>query len=253
MKKTVLFLLAVVMIFSSCKEDPATTGTLEIVFKAEYGGNPLVMYENNATSLTDPTQIQFTKLEVFIADLKANKGSSLMELKEVGHVSLTSTTTAATAAQGTTITINDLAAGSYSNLQIGVGLPNAINETSPGDYSSDSPLGVNANYWANWDSYILSKIEGNITKSDNSTAGYVYHSGVNGMYQTRTFANNFDITAGGTTQIVITLDAAKLFFDSNSMIDLVNNPMTHSGSTGSASYNLAEQSISNIATSMSIE
>ena len=245
----ILFFVGVILFSVSCKEE-APTGTLEINFKTTYNGQTLPMFENQATGMTDPTTIIFKRLEFFLSDLQFKNGDMI---SDVEYVNLTNTTSSATAAEGVTISIDKLKTGSYAGLQMGFGLPDALNATTPSDYASDSPLGVNANYWASWKSYILSKIEGSIVKADNNTSGFLYHSGVDGMLQTRSFDKAIEIVDGQTTRITFEIKAEDLFFKTGSEIDLITNVMTHSGEVGSAKYNLAKQSLTNLADATKIQ
>lgn len=256
MRTIILLLLAITMWSSSCETSPPEeniSGNLEITFKARYGSAPLVLFQQTATGQTNPTNILFKKLEFFISDIKGVSTGTSTDFKDVGYISMASSISEAAAEQGTTFTMSELPIGSYTSLDLGIGLSNEVNGTTPGDYGSDSPLGVNGNHWASWNSYIFSKMEGDITQSNATNSGFLYHSGVNGMQQLLSFAKSFDIEANKTTEIVIYIDARDFFFKTGSEIDIITDQQTHSGAAGSADYNLAKKSIENLAAAMSIE
>lgn len=256
MRITVLLLIAVSMWSSSCETKTPTTettGTLEIIFKTRYGTNPFVLYKKTSTGKTDPTDILIKKFEFFLADITGTHSEGSNKFADVDYVSMASSISNAAAENGTTIKLNNVPIGNYSKLNFGVGLSDATNATTPGDYESSSPLALNANYWASWNSYILCKMEGDVTQASGSTSGFLYHSGVNGMYQPRSFNQNFDVTAGQTTQLVIHINVDQIFFKTGHEIDIINNNQTHSGSAGSAEYNLAKKAIENLANALVIQ
>lgn len=247
----ILFFAGVILFSFGCQTEEGK-GTLEINFKTTYNDQIIPMFEAQQTGLSDPSSITFSRLEFFLSDLMFENGE---KLSEVEFINLTNTTTQAKAEEGVTITINDIKTGSYAGIQMGFGLPDAINATTPSDYSSDSPLGVNANYWASWNSYILSKIEGTTPPAvaGDPPPGFLYHSGVDGMLQTRDFNKTIEIIDGQTTRITFEVNAEDLFFKTGSEIDIINNSSTHSGEVGSAKYNLAKKSLSNLADAVEVK
>ncbi|CAA6799530.1 MAG: Unknown protein [uncultured Aureispira sp.] len=257
MRTISLLLLAITMWSSSCdtapKEDDDMTGNLEITFKVRYDNAPLVLFEEIASGQSDPTSILFKKLEFFISNIKGGNAEGLTEFKDVGYISMANSLTTAAAEAGTTFTINKLPIGAYTSLDMGIGISDAVNGTVPGDYESGSPLGLNGNYWASWNSYILSKIEGDITQSNGTKSGFLYHSGVNGMQQLLSFSKDFEIEVGQTTTLTIYVEAKDFFFKTGSEIDMITESATHSGAVGSTDYNLAKRAIENLANAMSME
>ena len=256
MRTIVLLLLAITMWSSSCEtappEDEKMTGNLEITFKVRYDNAPLVLFEQTATGLNEPTSILFKKFDFFISDIKGGNAGTMTDFKDVGYISMSNSITQAASEEGTSFMINDLPIGNYTSLDMGIGLSDAVNSTTPGDYSTESPLGLNGNHWAGWNSYILCKLEGDVTQSNGTKTGFLYHSGVNGMQQLLSFAKNFDIEVDKTTAITIYIESKDIFFKTGSEIDMVADDQTHSGAVGSADYNLAKKVIENLANSMLI-
>lgn len=256
MRLTFLLLIALSMWSSSCETTPPvseSTGSLEITFKTRYGSQPFVLYKKTATGQTNPTDILVKKLEFFLSDITGTDSKGINKFSEVDYVSMASSISNAAAENGTTLTLNELPIGSYSTLNFAVGLSDATNATTPGEYDSSSPLALNANYWASWNSYILCKMEGDVTKSDGTIGGFLYHSGVNGMQQARSLNHNFDITAGQTTKVVVHINVDDIFFQTGDEIDMINNNQTHSGAVGSTEYNLAKKAIKNLANALVIQ
>ena len=240
--------------FFQCNPEPdPNTGTLELIFKSSFNGSPLVLYQKDSTNVSDPTTITFKKLDFFVSDIKIQDSSNEWQyIKDAGYVSMANNLSLDAASEGYSMTINEVPIGDYEGLEIGIGLSDQVNATLPGDYSSSSPLGLNANYWASWDSYILCKIEGDIEQSNASVSGFLYHAGVNGMHQIRNYSPSFSIGSNANTQIVFEIKAEELFFKTGSSIDLINDNQTHSGQSGSDAYNLALKAIQNLSNSIYI-
>lgn len=255
MKPFILLLAALTIGLSACEDmNERPTGTLEVVFKARFKSTPLVMFQEINTGESAAQALTFKKLEFFVSNVKAIKGFSSTAFSDVEYVDFASTSTLSKAQEGIKLTFKDLSIASYDQLAFGVGLKDEINSTTPGDYESSSPLASVGNYWASWNSYVLCRIEGDAkaTPADNSS-GFLYHSGVNGMYQPLTFNRSFEIEENQTTQLVIYLDAEDLFFKSDNTIDVLTENQTHSGAVGSDAYKLAKRAIENLAASLEIE
>ncbi|MGH1336801.1 MAG: MbnP family protein [Aureispira sp.] len=253
-----LFLSAAFITFAfiAC-EKPSTsteekTGTLELVFKGRYSGTPMPTYTSINTGETDPTALTFKKLEFFISEIQGKKDGEMVEIADVSYVNLNSLSDATKAEEGYKVTLTNVPVGTYSQLKYGIGVPDATNATSPGEYDSNSPLGVNANYWATWNSYILCKIEGDATLANGSTQGFLYHAGVNGMYQERAFDKEFTITSDETSTVVFHIHSKDLFFKAGQEINIATDNSTHSGADGSAPYLLAKKAITNLADALHV-
>lgn len=248
-----LFLSALfaTIVFIACdkktNEPEKKTGTLELVFKGRYDGMPLATYTSINTGMTEPIALTFKKLEFFLSEIKGKKDGAMVDFAEVSYVNLNNLSDNNKAEEGFKITLTEVPVGSYNQLQYGIGVPDAVNATQPGDYDSNSPLGVNANYWATWNSYILCKIEGDATLATGNSQGFLYHAGVNGMYKERAFDKEFSINEGATSTLTFHIHGKDLFFKAGQEIDVIADPSTHSGPVGSAAYALANKVITNLA------
>jgi len=255
MRKIFFLLLPLAVFFSACEEEPdlGTTGTLGITFKVRYNSDPLILFQNNATGLTDPTSILFKRLDFFFSKMKGlSSGGTSTDFSDVAYVSMAQSLDQESSLAGTSFTIENIPIGSYTEFSFGVGLPDSVNNTSPGDYESSSPLGLNGNYWASWNSYILCKLEGDITQANSTTSSFLLHAGVNGMYQPLSFTTNYTIRPSKTTQLVFYINAEDLMFKTGSEIDIINDNVTHSGQVGSTEYLLAKKTLANLANALSL-
>lgn len=253
MRIVLVTVLALALSFTACRDNinQSANGTVELVFMPKYKGAPMVFFENINTD--NNGKLYFQKLEFFISELKAKQGDKIVDLADVEYVSMNDLITNELAKQGVTVTLRDIPIGSYEKLMFGVGVTDANNAKEPANFPSESALGRTGNYWASWNSYIFCKIEGQYTPQGSSSASaFLYHGGVDGMYQPLSFNKNFTVKEGETTKIMIHLRGEDLFFKTGATIDLVNDNTTHSGAQGSAAYNLAKQAITNLANALHI-
>ena len=251
MRIVLLAAIALALGFTACQDtDNKTTGTVELVFMPQYEGAPMAFFQDINT--TNNGKLYFQKLEFFISELRAQKGDQDVNLSEVEYVSMNDLITPEMASKGVSITLNDIPVGTYEKLMFGVGVTDANNSKEPADFSSESPLGRTGNYWASWNSYIFCKIEGQYTPQGGTNNSFLYHGGVNGMYQPLSFDKSFTVQEGANTKNMIHLQGEDLFIKAGSEIDLINDNSTHSGAPDSDAYNLAKKSITNLANALHI-
>ncbi|MFZ1676321.1 MAG: MbnP family protein [Saprospiraceae bacterium] len=220
MKFPALFLLFMMIIMTSCKEDKG--GTLTLHFKAFYDGQPLPMFI--AKPFTSPEQLQFTHLSFFVSDLKLLDQSNTVNLKDVELIDL-SFDDVSGADVGYTINIDNLPAKNYSGISFGIGVPPDINIKKPADFPSSSPLSNSSYYWVAWDSFIFMKTEGRIDTIGNGSfdTGFAFHTGTDNLY--RIFQRNIPITIEDGKSKVIDIDLDyKIIMEG---IDIKSNPQNH--------------------------
>lgn len=221
MKNFILLLtLSSLLLAASCGKEntnPIDTAKLNLSFKANYGGETLIIQEKNYNYLGKP--IRFSKVNFYIADLVAVNNDGETELSEIQYIDLTQThKTPIDAEQGTVMSFSNVPVGTYNQLRFGVGVPADLNKTNPSDYSTTHPLGADnsGEYWEAWDSYIFAKIEGQYDVDgdgfDVDDISFAYHTGGRAdLYESIELDNNLVLRAGETTDLVFDLDIEQLF------------------------------------------
>lgn len=241
--KKLLYLLPICffLLSSSCGDDeePITgkTTDLNIVFKAVYGGQPLVFGET--LTYEDGTPFNISKLQFFMSDVLLNSENSAdpntpleTELSEVQLINFASANaTAAGAAQGVTATFGRVPTGAYTALKFGLGVIPEFNDDVPADYSSSHPLGASSNYWEVWESYIFLKLEGrtDTTGDGEFDQSLLYHTGTNPLFQSGlTFNVNLDMDENTPGTVVLELDVKQILAPSTGTpIDIINDGFSH--------------------------
>lgn len=244
--------------FTACKKPDGGTGNLKITIKGMYDTETLILYQQNYTHPENDDELTVQVLNFFMSNVKIVAGDTgEIVLRDVEYINLENNhTEVGTANQGESFTIKNICVGEYTGIIFGVGLDSATNSTTPSDYKSSSPLANNGNYWAAWDSYIFSRLEGKYKASNHSTTiPFLYHTGVGDAYQQRRLSKRFSIEKNTETELVLILDMKKVFYPDNTdnQIDISRNNVSHSGRVGTVEYEVALKSIRNIANALSIQ
>ncbi len=236
MKKYLLMFSAlVVMCASSCdpKEDDEViepNTTVDLVFKANYGGETAVMQTEYL--YPDGVDIKFVQMDFFVSNIalleEISPNSSEIEMREIDFVNL-SFTSAATAEAGHTISINKVPAGTYAGLKIGIGVPADLNRTTPSDYGSNDVL--KNHHWPDWSSYIFAQIgagadfnnDDEILIGGANSEGLSYHTGTDAVYQEVVIPRDIVLTENVDFTIDLNLDLKQVFQTNNDLHDTNND------------------------------
>jgi hypothetical protein len=73
------------------------------------------------------------------------------------------------------------------------------------------------------------------------------------MYQTRSFTKTFEISSNSNSELIFNINAKDIFYKSGAEINIPNANVSHSGAVGTPAYDLARQTIINIANAISIQ
>jgi hypothetical protein len=223
-------ILAVLAMFTAfgCNEEEQL-GAVDLNFTAEYAGEPLVILEKY--DYEDGLRILFQRFNFYVSDIQLiNDEGESFELVDIDFVEFDGMDTQAKAEAGYTISVNEVPAGSYSSIQVGLGVPQDMNATTEADYSDSHPLGKDSHYWSAWQSYIFTMINGKIdTNGDgmHDDASILYHAGSDVVYRTKMMTMPIEISADRTTEIAFQIDLKELLRDGAGYIDVLSNPDTH--------------------------
>ena len=239
MKKNYLIpalILSFAFIWSSCEDDDLgvdNAGDIQVTFKAEYDGQPLVQ---NTDYDYDGVAIKINEFNLFISEMSLIVGDNNpgeLELSEVQFVDL-AFPTEAEARAGTTLTGMTVETGNYSGLRFGVGVTSDKN----GDFTfnGNHPLNQKTHQWTAWNSYIFSKLEGQVdTDADGETdANFALHTGRDDAYTVLSLDKTFDVANESVQNLTVTFDIKTLFktenmdcdADQNHYLDLTNSDCT---------------------------
>lgn len=216
--------------FAGCDKDEHTegTGSLELIFKARYGSQDLIV--GKAYDYFGLGSIKFTKSDFFVSHLTLGTSENLQLLKDVSYVALLEhNIDSISAAGGLSMKFDGIKAGDYAELGMTIGLSPAQNATSPSSYSSSHPLADGGRYWAGWNSYIFSKTEG-VFIDGTSNSNFTYHSGFDDAARNIIKTMDIHIHANQTTRVVIYLDHKTLFDEGGTALNIKATPQIHNKS-----------------------
>ncbi len=221
-----------ILTFGSCDEDDKTN--VSLIFKLEYGGEPLVMFQDYA--YPDGKTIQFTRFSFYLSDLTYRSSEDVQEIEPVDFVNLTSShTDLSSSMEGFQYRTDKVDVSKIEEISFNMGLTESQNQSVPADYASGHPLARPGEYWVAWDSYIFAKIEGWIDLDNDGEAetGIALHLGSNEVMQEINLPVS---TTGGTIDIIFDLKSA---FEGDQIYDIEANPQLHSLSQLPAATELA--------------
>jgi hypothetical protein len=255
-KLSFILLVALVSFAASCDNNNTEDKTsLDLNFKATFGNDPLVLYQDYAAP--NGHNFEMRIFNFFISDVKLIKNDDTEVLiTESDYVNFNAVTDQAAAEAGISLSFNDIPVGEYKAIEFGIGVSPELNAKDPADFSTANALGNAGNYWTAWNSYIFSRTEGEIDTLPSAAGGeiqFLYHSGVDGMYQSRSFTKSISLAADQANTISFSIDSREFFYKSGAEIDIPALNVSHSGDSQTAAYAIVKDVITNIADAISIQ
>lgn len=232
-----LMFLSLSFIFTACnEEEEQLTGGLEIVFKGTFGNEPLYMFGRSYDYRGD-AEVKWQLFQFYLSDLElltTAPGMDSKMLSAIESVNFGDIQSEGEALAGYSFKFNDIAVGSYSGFQFGLGVSPELNATQPSDYSPSEPLAQISSYWEAASSYIYTKIEGNADLDGDGQFGedeekITYHLGASELFQKRMLPVNIEIRKNSMTTLVINVDLLKALENAaeNNFIDFRQTPRDH--------------------------
>lgn len=223
MRLFIYFLSAVTFCFaiSSCG---SPKDSLDLNYKLEYLGEPMVMFQDYTYPSGKTFQVQ--RVSFYISDLKVSSSDGTEEvIAESEYIDLTNSHRDATfAAEGYNYKAEDLTLD-YETVSFNIGLTDVQNSMVPEDFTSDNPLSLSVEYWRAWNSYVFVKIEGNLDINEDGEYGageaFALHLGTN--ESRRAFS-----TVMSESSADIKIDLEKVFNYGGNIYDIEANPRLHS-------------------------
>lgn len=214
---------------STCRNDTRppepepTEKNLKLTFFPRYKNKGWVA--NQIYQLNDTARVRFTKFSFFITDIQTI-GATVATILESANVDFSNLTDSTKSAQGWSVGASVPSGATFQQLQMTVGVADALNAKRPGQYPLSSPLSDTDQYWAAWNSYIFSKLEGAIDRDNDGRfeTTFTLHTGGAEVAKTIAFAKN--IIGGQTTEIQFNLSLDDVLKD----ITLLTTNSTHNPS-----------------------
>lgn len=227
----VLGLLVFSLIYSSCGDKEESLAQLDLNFKIEYDGQPLILL--NEYAYPDGRKINFSRFSFYLSSISLIDDQGLTTISDVEYVNTSSNLVdESSSAKGTTIQIPDVPLGEYERIQFNFGLHPGLNSMIPSDFPADHPCARPAEYWIAWDSYIFTKIEGNVDVDNNGTLdnleGMSLHIGSDEVLETILIENPMTLQSGDQERLEMTIDIKDVFIQDGKIYDIEAAPQIHS-------------------------
>lgn len=227
-----LLLLLAAVSFSACKDDddPVTqANNFTLTFRATYDGVLLEKYKNYPYG---DKVILFDKFNTYLSDITLMNGTAEVKLTDIEWVDFTPNL----APDDKTVEVTykyTVPDGNYTGIKLGYGVSADLNAKSPSDFPPEHPLYIESEYWAGWQSYIFTKIQGEVDLDANDTTetNLFYHCGSDPVYNVATI--NGTIPVSGTGSLVVEFDLKKMFTFDGQLLDLTipaNQTTSHDAS-----------------------
>lgn len=227
-----LFAFAILFIAASCGDDEAPlgdTGSVDMNWLAVYGDDPLVMTLQKYDYL-DGQKIKIDDFNFFISNvtLVEESNNDEVELIDIEYVNFAEDGSVEDAQTAKTFSANLIPVGNYSAVRIGFGVPDDLNKESSTQLGSDHPLVKGGTWWADWDSYIFTRINGTYDIDgngdfDENDAAISHHLGGDFAYKTITFDKAMVVEAGKTLNLDFLFDIEKFYSpDGAAFVDLTD-------------------------------
>ncbi len=207
--KKILFLgiLGMLLMAADCnKTVEPTTGEVTLNFKGKYESEPLVMFAKEY-DYEEGMKLKLQLFQFYISEIKligsAPDQTTTVPLSDVELVSFKEVVDETAANQGISFTYDQIPDGKYAQIQIGLGLTEALNSTNPSDYTPPHPL--DDHYWSAALGYVYTKIEGNADLDGDgeytNDGKLTFHSGHKSLYQELTFPIDLEVVGGEMRKI----------------------------------------------------
>ncbi len=214
--------LALLVIPQSCSV-LEETGDVVLLIKLEYGGEPLVMFDEQV--YPDGRKIAIDRFSMYMSELTMDN----FIFSDVEYVDLRESHQTLEGAQaGYTLELGTFDLGSYDGFSFNIGLTDEQNAMVPSDFESDNPLSLLGEYWNGWTSYIFAKIEGKYEGDGDDIMDdpMALHVGTVAARRTVDFDREIIVEAEKTTTLEMTIDLEEVFMH-ESTYDIDATPQIH--------------------------
>ena len=219
MKKTMFlfpYLFLFLLISPACNDDDASepdAGTLTINFVGSYNGDPLVMFDKTY-SYEEDMALKVQTFQFYVSDinlLKEENGQvEKVNILDVDYVNFGDIYNETDALAGKDIPNIEVPVGTYTGIEFGFGLTEALNSTASSDYEVGHPLFDN--YWGPQTGYIFFKFEGNGDLEPNGEFNQplTFHIGGNDNFNVLSFNKGISIESNASSTVSFNIDVQKL-------------------------------------------
>lgn len=199
---SILFLLSLITVISSCKKDPveetptpvATTGSVALHFENMVGDSALVLNTSTYVNANLDT-FNVTKFNYYISNIKLTRSDLSVYTETESYHLLEAEDTTSLA-----FVLNNVPVGDYIGIQFTIGVDSIRNVSGAQTGALDPANGM---FWSWSSGYIMTKFEGTSPQSTAMDGMLMYHvggfAGVNSTLKTVSPSFNSEVASVSTT------------------------------------------------------
>ena len=223
-------------LFSGCAKPSAGDGELRVTIVPEWDGQPFQISTEylNATDY----RVFVDGLRMYLAEAQLIGPNGTVDLYDIDLFNLNA---------GPVSRIHTVPSGTYSTMHVGIGVPEALNNSDPAQYPQGHPLSVsNGTYWTWTTGYRFVIFEGRYDVDPNGTGtvlpNFSIHTGLDTCYTTTDLvpAVAMVIPDGGLKDVTLRVDVSRFFHSSSDTLDLAVDDQFHGGSNIDVALRLTE-------------
>lgn len=213
--KQLLCLLLTGILFFSCSPPEES---ISLRFNLTYDGEPLAMFTD--VDYPDGRKMQFQRVSFYISGLEVSEKGQASPVADVDYVDMTASHSDPAEIIPTIVEYFAEDYPDYDQLSFTLGLSEEQNNSVPADFSSNSALARNGEYWPSWNSYVFAKLEGNIDLDGDGEYGageaFIFHLGSTEVARDV----SLNITKNQQEIINLTVDIEKVFQRGTQIYDI---------------------------------
>lgn len=220
--------MALMVLGVACRRDPSVpvppphpSTVLKLTVKPLWNGaafNKEVVY-----SAAGSQRAKITLVKFFLSPLEITGDSAASSLIDADLFDVTN---------GPQYRLYTVPTGTYSSLNLGLGLPPALNHRDIATIPPNAPTGNNSGMYWSWATlYRFMLFEGKFDSIPNGQGDPPYnfsiHTGLDTCYRTRSFPVHLVADVADTARLTITVDIARFFSNGTQVLQLSQGAMWH--------------------------
>jgi len=231
MRQLLLFLVFLGSILSctSCRKEPVVgpSATVTVSIKTVFGDEPFIAGE--LYDYPSEGRVEIEGLALFLSDISlvSANGTDEVALDEIAHLNVSTIQYDVNSAnKGWVQSYYKVPVGDYNGVKFGLGVAYEDNLQNPEHFSTGSPLGNDAHYSNEYESYIFEDVGGRYCLPGDTTA-FTIKIVKDKMFAQVDLNKSFTVEAS-SNEIEITFDLKKVFGQNDSILNLADYPVVTS-------------------------
>ncbi len=222
------FTIASLLLLVSCRKDPSAPETpaipgtvLKLTVKPTW--HAASFDKNTIYTAAGDQRIHVSLVKFYLSPMELSGENGTTQLMDADLFDVTN---------GPQSRVLSVPIGTYYTLNLGLGLPPALNHRDIATIPPNAPTGNNSGMYLSWATqYRFLLFEGHFDSIPDGPGEPPYafslHTGLDTCYRTRAIPINLTATSGDTARLTINVDIARFFTNGNEVLQLSQGAMWH--------------------------